>query len=93
MRIGILTIELHLGEAASLKDKRRLVKSLLTRLRTRFNVSVAEIEAQEAWQTAILGVVTVANETSRADEVMAAIAEYVKNDPSVELVRYHTEIL
>ncbi|MDI6906660.1 MAG: DUF503 domain-containing protein [Thermoanaerobacterales bacterium] len=93
MHVGILTLEFHLGEASSLKDKRRLVKSLLSRLRSRFNVSAAEVDALESWQRAVLGVVCVANDAAYLDEVMAAVARYVETDRSLQLQGYSTEII
>lgn len=93
MHVGILTLELHMGEASSLKDKRRLVKSILGRLRSRFNVSAAEIDALDSWQRAVLGVACVANDVAYLNEVMAAVARYVETDRDVQLLGYGTEIL
>ncbi len=64
MIVGTCLLRLHLSEARSLKDKRQVVTSLMTRLRTRFGVSVAELDEQETWQLATLGVACVsASET------------------------------
>lgn len=93
MRVGLLTLELHLGEASSLKEKRRLVKSLLSRLRSRFNVSAAEVDALDSWQRAVLGVVCVANDAVYLDEVMAAVVRYIERDGSVQLTNYSTEVI
>jgi len=93
MHVGILTLELYMGEASSLKDKRRLVKSLLGRLRSRFNISAAEIDALDSWQRAVLGVTCVSNDAVYLDQVMAAVARYVEADPDVQLLSYRTEIL
>lgn len=57
--LGVLTIELRVEEAHSLKDKRQVVQSLKGRLRNRFNVAIAEIDGQDTWQRAILALVTV----------------------------------
>jgi uncharacterized protein YlxP (DUF503 family) len=63
-------LELHIDDAQSLKDKRHVVKSLKDRLRTRFNVSVAEIAYQETWQRSVVGVVTVSGDRKRAEQVL-----------------------
>ncbi len=72
MVVGLLTLELRLEHSHSLKDKRQVVKSLKDRLRGKFNVSVAEIEAQELWQRAVLAVATVSADQGHAEQVMRA---------------------
>ena len=57
--VGVLTLELRLDDAHSLKDKRQIVKSLKDRLRGRFNVSVSEIDYQDLWQRGLVAVATV----------------------------------
>ncbi len=74
--VGLLTLELHLTEARSLKDKRSHVKGLKDRLRARFNVSVAEVEDQELWKRSTIAVVTV----SASREYAAGLLERVEND-------------
>jgi uncharacterized protein YlxP (DUF503 family) len=68
MRIGLLTLELQIPEAHSLKDKRQIVRSLKERLRKHFNVAVAEIEYQDVWQRSIIGVVTLSNAEQHVEE-------------------------
>ena len=64
MVIGLLSLELHFPGARSLKDKRQVLRGLVTRLRKNHNVSVAEVEHQDLWQRA--GVAVVAVNTDRA---------------------------
>ncbi len=71
--VGVLTLELQIGDAHSLKDKRQVVKSLKDRLRTKFNVSVAEIEFQELWQRAVIAAVTVSGDHGHAEQVLQAV--------------------
>ena len=59
MPIGLLTLEIHISDARSLKDKRQVLRSLKDRLRARFNVAVAELEHQELWQRSRVGVVSI----------------------------------
>ena len=61
MPLGVLTLEIQLPYAHSLKDKRSVVQSLRTRLRGRFNVAVAELDHQDVWQRATLGVTSISN--------------------------------
>ena len=71
--IGVLTIEIEIHEAQSLKDKRRVVKSLKDRLRNKFNVSVAETGDLELWNRSILTVVTVSKDRLYADQLLQAV--------------------
>ncbi len=57
MPVGLLTLELYIPDARSLKDKRQVIQSLKARLRAHFNVAVAELEYQDVWQRSIIGVV------------------------------------
>ena len=66
----MITLELRLDDAHSLKDKRHYVKSLKDRLRTRFNVSVAEIDYQDTWQRGLVAAVTVSSDQTHAEQVL-----------------------
>ena len=71
--VGVLTLELRIEDAHSLKDKRQVVRSLKDRLRGKFNVAVAEIDCQELWQRAVVAVVTVSPGQGRAEEVLRGV--------------------
>ena len=71
--VGVLTLELHLDGAHSLKDKRHTVKSLKDRLRGKFNVAVAEIDYQELWQRALVAAVTVSSDHTHAEQVLQSV--------------------
>jgi uncharacterized protein len=71
--IGVLTLDIHVPGAHSLKDKRHVVKGLKDRLRSRFNVSVAEIDGQETWQRSVVAAVTVSGDHQRAQTVLQAV--------------------
>jgi uncharacterized protein YlxP (DUF503 family) len=75
--VGLLTIELHISGARSLKEKRMVVRSLRERLK-KFNVAVAEIEFQDLWQRAALGVVAISNEQAHVDQTLASVADEVE---------------
>jgi uncharacterized protein len=74
MPIGLLTLEIHIAEAQSLKDKRQVLRSLKDRLRAHFNVAVAELEHQELWQRSKIGVVSISGDGKHLEESLAAIA-------------------
>jgi uncharacterized protein len=71
--VGVLTLELRLDDAHSLKDKRHVVQSLKDRLRARFNVSVAEIDYQDLWQRAAVAAVTVSSDHTHAEKVLQSV--------------------
>jgi len=71
--IGVLTLELHIEGALSLKDKRHTVKSLKDRLRSKFNVAVAEIGYQDLWQRSLVSAVTVSGDHAYAEEVLQRV--------------------
>jgi len=91
--IGVLTVELFLGEANSLKEKRRVLKSVIDRLRSRFNVSVAEVDDQDTWQRSTVGVAFVSSERARVDQVLAAVVRFIEAQGTVVITNYHTELL
>ena len=73
--IGVLTLELRLENSHSLKEKRHVLEGLKTRLRNKFNVSVAEIDYQDLWQRAALAVVTVSSDHTHAEKVLRSAEE------------------
>ncbi len=73
--IGVLTLEVRLDYAQSLKDKRHVVKGLKDRLRHKFNIAIAEIDCQDLWQRAVLAAVTVSGDRGRAGQVLQAVEE------------------
>ncbi len=73
MPVGLLTLELHLPEAHSLKDKRQVLRSLKDRLRGKFNVAVAELDFQDTWQRSIVGVVTLSNAEQHVEESLQQV--------------------
>lgn len=73
MPVGLLTLELHIPDAQSLKDKRQVLRSLKDRLRGQFNVAVAELEHQDTWQRSVVGVVTLSNEEHHVEESLQKV--------------------
>ena len=93
MFVGILQFELHIADAQSLKDKRRVVRSLKDRLHREHQVSVAEIAALDQWNVAVLGLAAVANSAARAGEVLDVILAKLHGLCEAELAHFHREIV
>lgn len=79
MTIGLLTLKLHLPGCASLKEKRRRLKPLLARLHKEFNVSAAELDYNDAWQSALIGCAMVANGSPHVQQSLEAIRRWIEN--------------
>ena len=75
MPVGLLTLELHIPDAQSLKDKRQVLRSMKDKLRRQFNVAVAELDHQDVWQRSVVGVVTLSNEEKHVNEVLQKVLD------------------
>jgi uncharacterized protein YlxP (DUF503 family) len=94
MAIGYCEIELHIANSYSLKDKRSVVRSIVARVGRQYNVSIAELDHQDIWQSARLGVVCISNESARLHRQLEGVVRWVEqNRPDVEVVGYRIEIL
>ena len=94
MVVGVLQMRILVRGAMSLKDKRRVVRSLRDRIRSGFNVSVSEVDALDRRQTAVLGVALATNDRVFADQVLAKVVDAVRRSAGeAELVDYEVEIL
>lgn len=93
MLVATCVIKLQLEGVFSLKDKRRIVKSITARLPQKFNVAVAEVEAQDVWQTAVIGLVTIGNDAGYCHGLLEkAVAWIESNRPDVPISDYHIEM-
>jgi len=93
MPIGLLTLEIYLPEAHSLKDKRQVLRSLKDRLRGKFNVAVAELEGQDSWQRSVVGVVSLANNAGFLEQAMRSVLEDAERQLGRDLAGHELEIL
>ena len=80
MLVGVLTAQLHLPGVSSLKEKRHIIKSVIGRLQSRFNVSISEVEQQDSHTSAVLGMAVVSNERAFVDQQLDAILTFMRND-------------
>lgn len=93
MVIGLLTLDVHFPGARSLKDKRQVLRSLMARVRKRFNVSLAEVDHQELWQRAQIAVVGVNTDQAHLDSTLDKILEEACGTPALEVVGVEKEWL
>lgn len=92
MIVGRLELILGIPAARSLKDKRRLVKSLITRINNRHNASVAEVGDNDKWQTCRLGVAVVSNRSDHVHSQISAIVRMVEREQEMFVVDYSIEV-
>ena len=93
MFVGIVRIELHLPAASSLKDKRSVVRALKERIRQRVQAAVAEVDHQDLWQRAALGVSVVSGERRQVDSMLQKVRSLVESTHAAELLDWQEQLL
>ncbi|NDJ60974.1 MAG: DUF503 domain-containing protein [Chloroflexi bacterium] len=92
--IGVCTIEFQLPGLTSLKEKRSVLKSMTKRLHSNFNVSAAEIDHQDVWQSAVIAFAAVSNSSAHANQMIDNILNWIeKHYPHLPVVSENIEIL
>lgn len=90
--VGLATIDIQIPECRSLKAKRKIVQSVTTRLRQRFNVSVAEVDFQDKWQRCRIGVSLVSNEGRFVDSQLRKVLNFLEGTGLVVVLDFDIEI-
>ena len=93
MVIGCLQAKLSIPAARSLKDKRMVLRSLKDRLMNKRNISVAEVDFQDVWKSAVLAVVTVASEKEVVEKRLAEVSEFIRSNPEIVLLDIMVEMM
>jgi uncharacterized protein YlxP (DUF503 family) len=93
MTVGSCKIELRIPDSGSLKDKRRVVKSIKDRVQARFNVGIAEVDRLDDWQRATLGVAAVSNDGRLVDETLSKVVNWIEANGEVLVVDYEIDLV
>ncbi len=94
MIVGVSQITLHLPGCHSLKDKRQVIRSVITRVRNQFDVAIAEVDEQDLWQSAKLGVSCVSNSSRHIDEILGRVVRYIEETrPDIIVTGTDVEII
>ncbi len=93
MPIGLLTLEIYIPDARSLKDKRQVLRSLKDRLRGHFNVAVAELDHQDTWQRALVGIVTISADVRHLEESLQKVENEAERLLGRDLAGSEIEVL
>lgn len=88
MIVGVLTLEIDIESAYSLKEKRAVLNRIRDRVRNTFNVAIAEVEENEVWNHACLGVVTISNDQRHCNEMLSKVVAFVETIRDCELDDY-----
>ena len=86
-------MELHFFNPQSLKEKRFLLKSLIDRIRNKFNVAIAEIDGMDLWQSSTVAVAAVAGERRRVNQILDLVLQFVQKERELEVTRHQMELL
>jgi hypothetical protein len=89
--VGLLRIMIH--QSSSLKAKRQVVKSILGKVRSKFDVSIAEVDDQDKWQVCSMGVAVVSNDSGHAHKMLETISGYIENLHLAEVTDFSIEII
>jgi hypothetical protein len=93
MHVALLRVRVEITNGLTLKDKRQVIRSLLDRVRGRFNVSAAEVDEQDSVRYATIAAAAVANEGRFLDEVMAKVGDLIDGEPRVAVLEQELEFL
>ncbi len=93
LNVGLCIIQMHLPGVTSLKEKRQILRSLKDRLREHYNVSVAEVEYQDLWQRATLGIVGIASARVPLEQTFSSIQGEVQRRLPGEILSCDVEFL
>ncbi len=94
MKVGVSQITLHLPGCHSLKEKRQVLKSLMSRARQKYEVAIAEVDAQDQWQIAKLGVSCVRNSSQHIDQILGHVQRFIEETrPDILVTSAEVEII
>ena len=93
MVVGIMTVELSLGDIFSLKEKRQIVKSVIDRVKNKYNVSIAEIDMQDVKRRTVIGMACVSNSRKLIDRQLDLILDFLEADGRFVVEGIHKEVI
>lgn len=94
MKVGVSQITLHLPACHSLKEKRQVLQSIITRTRQKFEVAIAEVDEQDQWQIAKLGVSCVSNSSQHIDQILGRVQRFIEETrPDIIVTGAEVEII
>jgi hypothetical protein len=92
MLVGVMTATMYMQGISSLKQKRSIVKSVIGRLKSRFNISISEVDHQDNKGSAVLGIAVVSNDARFVDQQLDAVLNFMRNDGRFYLSQVEREV-
>lgn len=92
MKIVVIKISLRANWVHSLKEKRMIVKSILAKIRNKFNVSIAEIDNQDIHQSIVIGISAIALDTKIADSLIDKIIDFIEENFEAEIIEIESQV-
>ena len=93
MIVGILKVEVHIAWATSLKDKRRVVRGICDRIRSRYNVAIAEVDNCNLWQRCTLGIACVSNNARVVESMLSRVLQDIENNAELEVTDFEKSVV
>ncbi|MCK4261327.1 MAG: DUF503 domain-containing protein [Halanaerobiales bacterium] len=93
MVVGICEMKVRMAQVNSLKEKRRIIKSILGRVQSKFNVSISEVDYMDIHKQSQIGLAYVSNDSAQAHRVLENVVLFIENNFDIELLDYHIEML
>ena len=94
MNVGVAQVSLRLPENASLKDKRQIVKSIVSRVRNKFEVAVAEVDDNDNWYLVTIGISAISNDKRHTNQVLSNVVAFIERSrPEAEMLDYTIELI
>jgi uncharacterized protein YlxP (DUF503 family) len=94
MNVGVTRVSLRIPENMDLKGKRQVLKSIISRVRNKFDVAVAEVDDNDSWQLAAIGICCISNDKRHSNQVLSKVVNFIENSRfDVEILDYSIEII
>lgn len=91
--VGTLKVDASIPESFSLKDKRRILKSLMDRIKNKFNVSIAQVDKKDSLQLATFAVAVISDEQEFILRQLQSIMSFIRDEPRIIIIRFERELL
>ncbi len=92
MLVGTLLVRVHIPSATSLKDKRQVVKGMIAKIQNRFNVSIAELDSEDLWQRATIGVAMIGDSREHIERQLQFVLNFMDAEPRWEVTQVHLDL-
>ncbi len=89
--LGLCTLELYIPQSHSLKEKRQVLRSIKSKIKNKFNVVIAEVDALDRWQYAVLGVTTLSNDQTMVNSILDQVFTQISACPDAEIIKHRLE--